>query len=90
VRLSPWTFYSPHISGAQRLWSGNTLVCEGLWGRIFEVTPEGEVVWEYISSHFAPVGPAEKEGPVPDGNWIFRAYRYAADSPEINGRLPEV
>ncbi len=84
----PWTFYSPHISGAQRLWSGNTLICEGLWERIFEVTPEGDVVWEYISSHFGPCGPPHNLDPADIGNWVFRAYRYAPDSPEIGGRLP--
>ena len=34
-----YTFFSPHISGAQRLPTGNTLICEGQWGRLFEVTP---------------------------------------------------
>jgi outer membrane protein assembly factor BamB len=84
----PYTFFSQHISGAQRLWSGNTLICEGLWGRIFEVTPDGEIVWEYISSHFGPCGPASADKPSAIANWVFRAYRYAPDSPEINGRLP--
>ena len=84
----PWAFYSPHISGAQRLWSGNTLICEGLWGRIFEINPEGEVVWEYISPHFGPCGPPEINNPAAIGNWVFRAYRYAPESSEINGRLP--
>ena len=42
-------FYSFFISGAQRLPNGNTLICEGSNGRIFEVTPAGEIVWEYIN-----------------------------------------
>lgn len=80
----PWTFHSPHISGQQRLDSGNTLICEGNWGRIFEVTPQKEIVWEYISPFFGRhhAGFA--------GNWVFRAYRYAADSPQIRGRLGPV
>lgn len=76
----PLSFFSPHISGAQRLSSGNTLICEGGWGRIFEVTSDGKIVWEYISPH-------EKE--FPNGellNWVFRAYRYAEESSQINGR----
>ena len=77
----PWTLFSPHISGVQRLASGNTLVCEGQWGRVFEVTPEGDIVWEYISPYFGVY-----EGSV-RGNSVFRAYRYTADSPEIRGRL---
>lgn len=76
-----WTFFSPNISGAQRLPNGNTLICEGLLGRVFEVTPEGEIVWEYISPFFAPY---EGRGP---GNNLFRAYRYLPDSPEIQGRV---
>jgi hypothetical protein len=77
----PWTFFSPHISGAQRLASGNTLICEGQWGRVFEVTPAGEVVWEYINPHHGEQRPGVL------ANSLFRAYRYAADSPEIRGRL---
>jgi hypothetical protein len=41
-------FYSDRISGAQRLPNGNTLICEGSRGRIFEVTAENSIVWEYI------------------------------------------
>ncbi len=76
------TFDSHYISGCQRLWNGNTLICEGLWGRIFEVTPAGEVVWEYIS----PFTNREAKGAtVGDQSTIFRAYRYAADGPELRG-----
>ena len=78
----PYTFFSPHISGAQRLASGNTLICEGQWGRVFEVTPNGDVVWEYISPFFDPL-----PGDAGETNMMFRSYRYAADSPEIGGRL---
>ena len=78
----PYTFFSPHISGVQRLSSGNTLICEGQWGRVFEVTPESEIVWDYISPFFDPN---------PNGgghtNMMFRAYRYAVDSPQIRGRV---
>jgi len=41
-------FYSPYISSAQRLPNGNTLICEGGRGRIFEVTRDLEIVWEYV------------------------------------------
>ncbi len=80
----PYTFSSVFISGAQRLPNGNTLICEGQWGRIFEVTPAGDIVWEYISPFFVPASPPKPES---KGNNVFRAYRYAPDSPEIRGRL---
>ena len=41
-------FFSSNISGAQRLANGNTLITEGPSGRLFEVTKEGQIVWEYI------------------------------------------
>ncbi len=40
-------FYSMYISGAQRLDNGNTLICSGLSGTIFEVTPANKIVWKY-------------------------------------------
>lgn len=60
-------FYSPLISSAQRLPNGNTLICEGCFMRMFEVTPEKEVVWEFI----APFKGMRE--------MIYRAYRYPYD-----------
>jgi hypothetical protein len=68
---SVFEFFSPYISGAQRLANGNTLICEGCHGRIFEVTPDGETVWEYISPHFF-----HERGAPGLNNWVFRAFRY--------------
>ena len=41
------SFYASIISGAQRLPSGNTLICNGETGEIFEVTPTGSTIWEF-------------------------------------------
>ncbi|HKH19586.1 MAG TPA: hypothetical protein VKB53_01525, partial [Gammaproteobacteria bacterium] len=35
-------------SGQQRLPNGNTLITESDGGRLFEVTRNGQIVWEYI------------------------------------------
>jgi hypothetical protein len=43
--------YSSFISSAQRLPNGNTMITEGSCGRIIEVTPESEIVWEYNSPY---------------------------------------
>lgn len=48
-----WAFYSAFISSARRLPNGNTLIDEGQDGRIFQVTPKGEVVWEYVNPYFS-------------------------------------
>jgi len=78
------TFDSHYISGCQRLSNGNTLICEGLWGRFFEVTPGGEIVWEYISPFTTHQTKGQSTG---DQSTVFRAYRYAADGPELRGRI---
>jgi hypothetical protein len=70
-----WLFNSPYISGAQRLPNGNTLICEGGTGRVFEVTKGKEIVWEFIN---------------PEHKAIFRAYRYGPDFPGFKGKkLPK-
>jgi hypothetical protein len=45
----PWTFFSSFVSNAQRLPNRSTLITEGMHGRIFQVTPSGEVVLEYVT-----------------------------------------
>ena len=47
-------FYSNHISSAQRLASGNTFVCEGTSGYLFEVMPSGETVWDHDAGMETP------------------------------------
>jgi outer membrane protein assembly factor BamB len=70
-----WTFFSPRISNAQRLPNGNTLINEGSFGRFFEVTSEGEVVWEYVNPYFGP----DTASPKAQSNAVFRVYRYSED-----------
>ena len=40
------SFYASHLCGANRLKNGNTLICNGETGKVFEVTPEGSTVWQ--------------------------------------------
>ena len=44
---------SPWCGSSARLSNGNTLITESLRGRAFEVTPEGEVVWRWVSPYRA-------------------------------------
>ena len=46
-------FYSHTCGLAQRLPNGNTLVTESDNGRVFEVTSDHEIVWEYYNPHRA-------------------------------------
>jgi hypothetical protein len=63
-------FYSSNISGAQRLPNGNTLVTEGANGRLFEVTREGRIVWEYMYPQFSGAQ---------SSNAVYRGYRLPYD-----------
>jgi arylsulfotransferase ASST len=63
-------FFSERISGAQRLPNGNTLICVGNTGRVFEVDDQGEIVWDYLNPFGDPVvsrrpRPADQAGGPP-------------------------
>ncbi len=45
----PRSFYSLSRGASQRLGNGNTLITESDRGRVFEVTPAGETVWEFVN-----------------------------------------
>ncbi len=64
-------FFSFNVSSAQRLPNGNTLITEGATGRAFEVTADGEIVWEFISPYF--YASDDKR------NNFYRAYRVPYD-----------
>jgi hypothetical protein len=82
------SFYSNYISGTQRLPNGNTLACSGASGHFFEVTPQGEVVWEYLNPVRGEIGDAvliQKDSDSRAFN-VFRAYRYGPDFPGLVGK----
>lgn len=50
----PTTFYSSNVSSARRLPNGNTLICKGNGGWLFEITSAGQMVWEYFPQVYTP------------------------------------
>jgi hypothetical protein len=76
---TPGSFFAAFISSSQRLPNGNTLINNGPAGYIFEVTPQGEKVWEYVN----PAGGAEQGGAALG---LYRAWRYAPDFPAFIGK----
>ena len=86
---NPSDFFSGNISGAQRQPNGNTLICSGANGTIFEVTDGGDTVWEYVN-------PVTNRGVLSQGdsvsgqgseaNSVFRAYRYPSGYAGLDGR----
>jgi hypothetical protein len=53
-------------------------VTEGRFGRLFQVTPAKEVVWEYVSPYFVPGINGEPS------NAVFRATHY------VPGEIPHI
>ena len=92
VSSPPTNFYSAEISGAQRLPNGNTLICEGIKGNLFEVTAAGQTVWRYLcpvtstimtQGDSIPVDPARSDQLM---NAVFRVSRYGTDHAGLVGR----
>jgi hypothetical protein len=75
-------FHAAYISGCQRLPNGNTLICEGTKGRFFEVTSDGEIVWDCISPFYYNM----EAGSMTYTNQLFRAYRYGPDYEGLKGK----
>jgi len=75
------SFFSATIGSAQRLPNGNTLICEGDDGRLFEVTAQHEIVWEYIFPIYdwPGLGWGQKVRPPKMTNMVYRAYRVPYD-----------
>lgn len=74
----PEELYSPYISGSQRLPNGNTLIISGADGRFLEVTPEGEVVWNYTNPYGKAVESEDR-----NETTVFKAERYSPDYPGL-------
>ncbi|MAE62646.1 MAG: hypothetical protein CMJ18_00105 [Phycisphaeraceae bacterium] len=62
-------FFSRAWGSVQRLPNGNTLSLDSVGSRLFEITHDGDIVWEYVSPY----------GPRGIGDWminnVYRCYR---------------
>ena len=79
-------FFSNSLSSSQVLPNGNVLMLAGRWGQAVEISPNNDVVWEYII-------PLRGGSPVTQGtelsinnNITFRMERYPLDFPGFQGR----
>jgi len=86
IYSEPENFFSAFISGAQRFTNGNTLICEGKDGRVFEVTKEGRIVWDYLNPHGGEVEPSPQGGKAPP-KALFRAVRIPRSHPAFRGKV---
>jgi hypothetical protein len=75
----PADFYSCVCCVSERLPNGNTVICESWHGRIFEVTHDGELVWEYVSPFVGSIVGMNT-------TMMWRAHRYLPDYPGLKGK----
>ena len=82
------SFYSGFISGAQRMQNGNTFINEGAKGRFFEVTPDGEIVWEYLNQFRGNIHEPNGDPaiPMPMTYMQFRSNFIPADHPGLKDK----
>jgi hypothetical protein len=83
--------FAPFISGAERLQNGNTFVCAGTDGRLLELSPASEIVWEYrnpfggdlVMADGKPATAGADERPYA----VFRATRIPTGHASLRGRV---
>jgi len=76
----PCSFFSGTLGGAQRLPNGNTLITSSNAGHVFEVTPDKDIVWEYVVPFYGSFLH------LIDNRMVFRTYRFSPDYPAIKGK----
>lgn len=87
-----WTYVAPNqaasfssfVSGVQRQPNGNTLICYGALGRLLEIDAQQQIVWEFENPRSFDA--SASQGLAITANEVFRAVRYPADHPGLQGR----
>lgn len=82
------SFWSSFISGAHRMKNGNTLINEGAKGRFFEVTKDGQIVWDYLTQHRGEIRYPNGDpiNPIPFLHIQFRSTFIPADHPALDNK----
>ena len=75
----------------EKAMNGYTLISAGVVGRLFEISPTGEMVWQYVNPMVRGGILAQGELPGKDmrghlWNAVFKVHRYAPDHPGLAGR----
>ena len=78
--------FSDGLSSTQILDNGNFLICSGRWGYTYEITPDDDIVWEYVTP-FRSGSPASQGDELSINNNItFRLKRFSPDYPAFANR----
>ena len=94
-KANPTTnFYGMDIGGVQRVPNGNSLICYGIRGTLFEVTTNGQTVWTYVNPvTSAPLAQGSAIPTDPNAlfqtqylNEVFKVHRYPTNYPGLAGK----
>jgi hypothetical protein len=78
-------FYSSILGSCQRLPNGDTLICEGTTGRIFEVNESDEIVWEFGNN----LPSCEPYPAQTRSQMVCSAYRYGVNYAGLKGPVSQ-
>ena len=84
-----YSFYSPFVSGAQRLSNGHTLITSGAQGRFFEIDKDKNIVWEYWNPYQHNYRLPDGSVAQPTGPFLyaqFRSTHFSPDHPAFAGK----
>ncbi len=86
-----FSFFSSFISGAHRMPNGNTFIDEGAKARFFEVTKDGNIVWEYLNPYRGDMHMPNGDpiNPIPLTYFAFRSTFIPADHPGLANKKLE-
>ena len=88
VAKDTMSFHAPYVSGVQRMKNGNTFINQGPKGRFFEVTPQGDIVWEFLNPFRGNIHKPNGD-PVSMQGWIYSSFRcnfIPEDHPALKGK----
>jgi hypothetical protein len=82
----PERMHSTGLSGVQFLPNGNALISAGRTGYAFEITPDEEIVWEYVTPLIVGSPATQGDSLILNQNLTFRVKRYPADFAAFDGK----
>ena len=85
----PQEMYSTGLSSVQILSNDNMLITDGRNGYSFELTPDNEIVWEYVTPFKGGFPVNQGDSLEINNNLTFRMKRYPVDYAGFNGKVLE-
>lgn len=83
---TPQKMYSTGLSSFQQLVNDNYLITVGRLGYTYEITPDNEIVWEYITPLRNGVAVPQGEVLEANNNLTFRAHKFPANFEAFDGK----